>query len=346
MALPPSLLAELRAVRGATVLVDAPLAPFTTIRTGGNCALLVTVQDASAVVEVLGSLKAFAFPWYCLGAGSDLLVADEGYSGAVVRLGEAFCYLEGLQAAPKPGAQAGGRTGASAAAPTQVAEGVLAVSGGGTPLARLAGAAAEAGLAGLEFACGIPGSVGGGVATNAGAYGRSLADVLTELQLATADGVRWVAAGELRWEYRHCCLPTGVVVTAARFRLARDDPVRILERHCSILEMRRSVQPQGVFTFGSTFKNPSGGAAGRLLEAAGLKGERRGGAEVSRVHANFVVNLGDASTAEVLALLSHMREKVHETSGVWLEPEIRLLGASFPWESSAGGSRRPLTADG
>ena len=106
------------------------------------------------------------------------------------------------------------------------------------------------------------------------------------------------------------------------------------------------MQPQGVLTFGSTFKNPSGGAAGRLLEAAGVKGERRGNAEVSRVHANFVVNLGDASTADVLALLNHMRERVHETSGVWLEPEVRLLGARFPWESSAGGSRRLPPADG
>ena len=104
--------------------------------------------------------------------------------------------------------------------------------------------------------------------------------------------------------------------------------------------MRREVQPQGLSTFGSTFKNPSGGAAGRLLDAAGLKGERRGGAEVSKVHANFVVNLGDATTADVLDLMNHMRQRVHETSGVWLEPEVRLLGASFPWESSADGVPR------
>jgi UDP-N-acetylmuramate dehydrogenase len=344
MALPPSLLAELRAVHGATVSVDVPLAPFTTIRTGGKCALLVTVEHPSAVVEVLGILKACAFPWSCLGAGSDLLVADEGYSGAVIRLGGAFCYLEGLQPAPALGPEPGSGTRADRGAP--VAESVIAAAGAGTLLARFAAAAAEAGLAGLEFACGIPGSVGGGVATNAGAYGRSLADVLTEVRLATADGVRWVAAGELQWEYRHCRLPAGVLVTAARFRLDRDDPTGILERNCSILEMRRSVQPQGVLTFGSSFKNPSGGAAGRLLEAAGLKGERRGGAEVSRVHANFVVNLGDASTADVLTLLIHMRERVHETSGVWLEPEVRLLGASFPWESSAGGSGPRPSADG
>lgn len=327
MALPPSLLPGLRAVSGATVEVDVPLAPLTTIRTGGKGALVVSVTDISAAVEVLRVLEAHDLPWSCLGAGSDLLVADEGYPGAIVRLGETFRYVEVLP-------------------PAAVATAALVTVGGGTLLAVFAEAAAEAGLAGVEFACGIPGSVGGGVAANAGAYGRSLTDVLCEVQLTGARGARWVPASELHWEYRHCRLPAGVLVTAARFRLGRDDPRLIQERHCSILDMRRSVQPQGVLTFGSTFKNPSGGAAGRLLEAAGVKGERRGGAEVSRVHANFVVNLGDATTADVLALLSHMRERVHETSGVWLEPEVRLLGASFPWESSAGGSGRLPAADG
>ena len=131
-----------------------------------------------------------------------------------------------------------------------------------------------------------------------------------------------------------------------RFGLVPDEPAVILERHETILQMRRAVQPQGVWTFGSTFKNPSGGAAGRLLEAAGLKGERSGGAEVSRVHANFVVNLGDASTTDILALMGHMRSRVYETSGVWLEPEVRLLGAGFPWQSTAGDSRRLPPADG
>jgi UDP-N-acetylmuramate dehydrogenase len=329
------------------VAVDVPLAPLTTIRTGGKGALVVTVEAASACVEVLRVLEAGGMPWCCMGAGSDLLVADEGYPGAIVRLGESFCCIDGL---PPPLGQ-GTWPQEPADDPSPVAadraesEAIVTV-GAGALLAKFAEAAANAGLTGVEFACGIPGSVGGGVATNAGAYGRSLSNVLSEVLLASSAGVGWVAAGGLEWEYRHCRLPAGVVVTAARFRLGYDHPARILERHCSILDMRRSVQPQGVATFGSTFKNPSGGAAGRLLEAAGLKGERRGGAEVSRVHANFVVNLGDATTADVLALLSHMRERVHETSGVWLEPEVRLLGASFPWESSAGGFRRLPAAHG
>jgi len=218
--------------------------------------------------------------------------------------------------------------------------------GGAVLVAHLAGEVAAAGLAGLEFACGIPGTVGGGVATNAGAYGRAFADVLSEVELASAEDARWVDAGTLDWQYRHCGLPVGVVVTAARFKLAHGDREAILQRHTEILEMRRAAQPQGVLTFGSTFKNPSGGAAGRLLDAAGLRGERRGDAEVSNVHANFVVNLGEASTADVLSLMSYMRQRVQETSGVILEPEVRLLGARFPWESPEGGARSFPTADG
>jgi UDP-N-acetylmuramate dehydrogenase len=328
MALFPSLLRELSGVRGAVASADAPLAPLTTVHTGGKAALLVTAQDTAAVAGVLKLAQAHKVPWSCIGAGSDLLVADEGYPGVVIRLGEYFEQVEGLPTA-------------------RSAKGVCSITvGAGVMVARFAAGAAEAGLSGLEFACGIPGSVGGGVATNAGAYGRALADVLTEVELVSAEGARWVPAGEFEWEYRNCRLATGVVVTAARFGLVPDQPADILERHHSILEMRRAVQPQGVWTFGSTFKNPSGGAAGRLLEAAGLKGERRGGAEVSRVHANFVVNLGDASTTDILDLMNHMRLRVHDASGVWLEPEVRLLGASFPWASTAGDSRRLPLADG
>lgn len=321
---------DLRALEGVRVWVDAPLAPFTTIGTGGKAKLLVTVRDTSAATAALAVLRAYAVPWFCLGAGSDLLVADEGFAGAALKLDQAFQYVEGMPATP-----------------AECSDGPVVVTvGAGVYLARLAAVAAEAGLSGLEFACGIPGLVGGGVATNAGAYGRSMADVLADVELADADGAGWHPASDLEWGYRFCRLPAGVVVTAVRFILAPGDSCSILECHRSTLRKRRTVQPQGVHTFGSTFKNPSGGAAGRLIEAAGLKGERRGGAEVSSVHANFIVNLGDASTADVLALMCDMRQAVHRTCGVLLEPEVRLVGVGFPWESSAPGSQGALSADG
>jgi UDP-N-acetylmuramate dehydrogenase len=136
------------------------------------------------------------------------------------------------------------------------------------------------------------------------------------------------------------------VVTAVRFGLTPGAAAAILERHRSILRQRRTVQPRGVRTFGCAFKNPAGSGAGRLIEAAGLKGVRRGGAEISRVHANFLVNLGDATTADVLALMSLMRQEVKRMSDVWLEPEVRLLGAGFPWEPSVADPRGRPDPDG
>ena len=181
---------------------------------------------------------------------------------------------------------------------------------------------------------------------NAGAYGSSLVDVVTEVELADAEGVRWVPASEFAWGYRCCGLPQGAVVTAARFELVPGDCGELMECQRTTLRKRRNVQPQGVRTFGSTFKNPSGGAAGRLIDAAGLRGERLGGAEVSSVHANFVVNLGEATTSDVIALMCRMRERVHQTCGVLLEPEVKLVGAVFPWESSGADPQGPLTAHG
>ena len=313
---------ELRGVDGVRLWAKAPLAPFTTIGTGGKANLLVTVGSTPALVATLGLLEASGSPWLCLGAGSNLLVADTGYPGAVVKLDESFHYVEGMPTEPF-------------AEPRRV---VVSV-GAGTYLARLAAVAAETGLAGLEFACGIPGSIGGGVAMNAGAHGWSLVDVVQEVEVATAAGVHWLPASSLEWGYRWCRLPAESVVTAVRIGLTAGDRTSILERHRSLLRQRRVTQPRGGRSFGSVFKNPPGDAAGRRLEAAGLKGVRRGGAEVSNIHANFIVNLGDATTTDVLALMSLMRQGVQRTSRILLEPEVRLLGTAFPWESPVDSSQ-------
>lgn len=324
-----SLARELHLVDGVRLWAKAPLAPFTTIGTGGKAILLVTVATTPALATTLGMLEASGSQWLCLGAGSNLLVADGGYRGVVVKLDDSFHYVEGLPPSPAPHSQH-----------------LMVTAGAGAYLARLAAVAAEAGLSGLEFACGIPGSVGGGVAMNAGAHGWSLADLVEEVEIVSASGVRWTPAAGLEWGYRFCRVPGGSVITAARLRLTTGDPASILEHHRSLLRARRTTQPRGVRTFGSVFKNPAGDAAGRLLEAAGLKGVRRGGAEVSTVHANFLVNLGDATTADVLALMSLMRQGVHRTSGILLEPEVRLAGAAFPWDSAFDVSQGPPRSDG
>lgn len=329
MSLPISLIQELRALDGVRVWVDAPLAPFTTIRTGGKAGLLATVGHTDGLVAVLRAIESHGVPWVVLGAGSNLLVADEGYPGVVVKLDDSFSYVEGMPTATALGQE-----------PLSV------LVGAGLSLARLAALAAEAGLTGLEFACGIPGLVGGGIAMNAGAYGCCMADIVQAIEMATASGCRWFATGDIDWGYRSCELPRQAVVTAIRFALTPGDPAVIAKTQREILRRRRTVQPQGVHTFGSTFKNPSGGAAGRLIDAAGLKGVRQGGAEISSIHANFVVNLGDATTNDVLVLMHLMRAEVLRTSGVVLEPEVRLLGADFPWEGAVFDSERPQQRNG
>ncbi|MBN1322226.1 MAG: UDP-N-acetylmuramate dehydrogenase [Thermoleophilia bacterium] len=325
MALSSAVIQALRAVQGSRLWVDAPMAPFTTIGTGGKAAVLVTVVDTLALVATLKILD-HGIPWFCLGAGTDLLVADEGYPGVVVKLDDSFHYVEGMPAGPGCGE-----------------ERVTVTVGAGTLLPKLAAVAGEAGLAGLEFACGIPGSVGGALATNAGAYGSSMAEVVQEVEVATTAGSSWIRAADLTWSYRRCHLAAGAVVTAVRFALTSGDPAEILKRHRSILQQRRRSHPQGVRTFGCAFMNPSGGGAGRFIDAAGLKGVRRGGAEISRVHANFLVNLGNATTADVLALMNLMRQEVERANDVLLEPEVRLLGTRFPWEAPSAPQGPPDT---
>lgn len=290
--------------------------------------MLVTVREVAALAQTLRTLDASGIEWFCLGAGSNLLVADRGYDGVVVKLDESFHYVEGL---PEPG--------------RGDCQTVILTVGAASFLARLAAVVAEAGLTGMEHACGIPGSVGGGVAMNAGAYGWCMRDVVREVQIVTASGAAWVPADGLEWGYRFCRLPRRSVVTAVRIALEPSDCSVVLECQRGLLRQRRVKQPRSARTFGSAFKNPRGQHAGRLVEAAGLKGVRRGGAEISSVHANFLVNLGDATTADVLVLMALMRQGVERMSGIALEPEVKLLGSAFPWDSP-GGPTEPPPIDG
>jgi UDP-N-acetylmuramate dehydrogenase len=292
-------------VRGEAVR-DAPLAARTAIRIGGPADLLVRPATPDDVVRVLARARELGVPVLALGGGANLLVADRGVRGIVVRL-------------PQDGAD-------------ESARGETLVLCAGAPAARLVARAQRLGLVGCEFAAGIPGTLGGLVAMNAGTRTGEMKDVVTRVELATADGVGWVDAAALRFAYRHAELPAGAVVTRVEVRLREGDVAAAAAVMKADVEKRRATQPLTQPTFGSTFRNPPGDYAGRLVESVGLRGHREGGAQWSPVHANFVVNLGGATAGDVLALVNLARARVRDATGIVLEPEVRLAGELAPGE--------------
>lgn len=286
-------------VRGELVR-DAPLAPRTSIRIGGPADLLVRPADPDDVVACLRAAREHGVAVHVLGGGANTLVADRGVRGVVLRLP----------------LDLGGET----ADPPRL------VLPAGMPTARAVQRAHGAGLVGAEFLRGIPGTLGGALAMNAGTRAGEMRDVVTHVEVATADGVRELPAGELGFAYRTCRLPDGAVVLRVGLRLRPGDVAAAARAMDAEWAQRARAQPLDLPSFGSTFRNPPGDFAGRLVEAAGLKGERIGGAEVSTRHANFVVNVGGASARDVLLLVRRMRDRVRETSGVTLETEVRLVG--------------------
>ncbi len=293
-------------VRGER-LRDAPLAPRTAIRVGGPADLLVRPADAADLSGLLAAAGRLGAAVTVLGGGANVLVSDRGVRGVTVRLPPDFGEESGE----------GGRLVLSAGAPTS----------------RLVQRAHERGLVGCEFVAGIPGTLGGAVAMNAGTRLGEMKDVVSRVELAAPEGARWVEAAELGFAYRTCRLPPGAVVTRVEVRLAPGDVARSRAAMEADKDYRRRTQPLTQPTWGSTFRNPPGDHAGRLLEAAGLKGHRIGGAAWSDVHANFVVNLGGATAADCLALVRLARRRVQERFGVTLELEVRLLGEFGPEET-------------
>lgn len=299
-----------RASRGE-VLRDVPLAPRTSVRVGGLAQLWVRPRDPEALVAVLGVLCDAGVPWFALGGGANTVVGDLGVEGAVLKLGPDF-------------------------APEQVEEGgdhALLTLGAGAPIARFVSLAREQRGVGVAWASGIPGTVGGMVTMNAGTSTGAAADHLEAVEVATPDGLRWLAASELRLSYRHCELPEGAVLTRARCRVRRGAEAQVQEDTRlakADVERRRSTQPLSQPNSGSVFVNPSGNFAGRLVEQAGLKGARRGGAQISEKHANFIVNLGDATAADVIELIALARSTILSKTGIELQPEVRLVGTFKP----------------
>lgn len=290
-------------IAGSDVRFDRPMRLYTTFRVGGNAAVLVRAGSLEVLKRTHAYAGAEGIPWVIVGKGSNLLFSDRGFPGVVIRLRGALAEVSGNER--------GGELSA----------------GGGATNRRILDRCAREGLAGLEFLAGIPGTAGGAVATNAGARGRSIGELLRRVELLTEAGnVADVPAGALRFSYRSCSLPDGSVVTRATFGVQRDAPGAVRERIDRNLEKRRGTQPLRFPSAGSIFRNPPEGAAWRLVAEAGLRGKRIGGAEISRLHANFIVNRGGATAEDILSLMNLAREAVLRRTGIELEPEIRTVG--------------------
>lgn len=290
------------ALPGLEMHENEPMSAHCSFRIGGPARLMACPASGAEAAALLRLLREADAPVELMGKGTNLLVADEGLDAVVVRLGEA---ISGAELLPGDRVRAGA----------------------GISLAKLAVFAAEAGLSGLEFAHGIPGSLGGAVFMNAGAYGGEMKDVLESAEIALPDGtLREVPAEELELSYRHSALEgSGALVTAATVKLTPSEPEAIRARMRELMEKRRASQPLDMPSAGSTFKRPVGGYAAALIDQAGLKGFAIGGAQVSEKHAGFVINRGGATFDDVLRLMEHIQKTVLEKSGVRLEPEVRIL---------------------
>jgi UDP-N-acetylmuramate dehydrogenase len=295
---------DLRAVGealGRQAQWNAPLGARTTYRVGGTAAILVEPEDEDELLAVAGAVNRAPIPVLVLGRGSNLLVADRGFDGLVVALGGGFEEIG--------------------------VDGHEVVAGAAVRLPVLARRSAAAGLSGLEWAVGVPGSVGGAVRMNAGGHGSDTAATLVSYRWVDlrAGGAFEAPATRLEMAYRHTSLSASEVVVAARFELAAGDPERGAAAIADIVRWRRANQPGGS-NAGSVFTNPEGDSAGRLIEAAGLKGFRLGSAEVSTKHANFVQADEGGSADDVAALIAHVQVTVAASSGITLTTEVRMVG--------------------
>jgi UDP-N-acetylmuramate dehydrogenase len=305
----PVAAATMPLVRGR-LTAGAPLAPLVWFKAGGAAQWLFEPADVDDLRSFLAALDP-AVPVLALGLGSNLIVREGGVPGVVVRLGKPFASVHVL------------REGGDAADETVIA------CGGGASGILVSSTARDAGVAGLEFLRSIPGTVGGFVRMNGGAYGRETADVLLECDVVLRDGSRvTLDAADLRYSYRHSALPDGAVVVAATFVGRAGDPAAIQAEMDRIAAAREASQPLRSKTGGSTFKNPDGHKAWALVDHAGCRGLRRGGAQVSEKHTNFLLNLGDASAADIEQLGEDVRAKVKAACGVTLEWEIQRVGVA------------------
>ena len=290
------------AIGAQNVLLQEPMAHHTTFEIGGPAEILVTPKSVSDVQQVVSLCAQHGTKLQVIGLGSNILVSDTGLAGVVMKLSEGFDDVA------IDGATVRAQAGASNAAVAQAAQ--------------------QAGLAGYEFASGIPGTIGGAAVMNAGAYGGEFKDVCTSVKCLRPDGsIEDIAAAEAQWSYRHSLMmDDGSIVLEATLQLTPDNPTAIQDRMDDLRQRREDKQPLEMPSAGSTFKRPEGYFAGRLIQDAGLRGYRVGGAQISEKHCGFVVNAGGATAADVCQLIADVQEKIYAMEGVLMEPEVRMWG--------------------
>ncbi|WP_100373290.1 UDP-N-acetylmuramate dehydrogenase [Bacillus sp. FJAT-45037] len=296
------LIQKLKEAEVGTVKINEPLSQHTTWKIGGPADVLIEPKNLEGLKEAMSIIKEEGVPWRAIGRGSNLLVSDEGIEGVVLKLGRGMDHLE-------------------------VEEEEIRV-GGGYPLIKLVTVISRQGLSGLEFAGGIPGSVGGAVFMNAGAHGADVSQILKKAHILYPDGrLEWIDGSEMEFAYRTSRLQReeGICVEAI-FQLKKGEKEEIVAHMQKNKDYRRETQPWSHPTCGSVFRNPLPNHAGQLIEEAGLKGYQIGGAQISELHANFIVNIDQAKASDVLNLIEHAKYKIKQAKGIEMETEVEMIG--------------------
>lgn len=293
----------LHILREDQILEQEPMKLHTTFRVGGAADAVLIPENEEEAGALLRLFSDCGEPFFLLGNGSNLLVSDRGYRGTIIWIDQNMNHIQ--------------------------VEGEQIIAQAGALLVRIASLAQEAGLTGMEFASGIPGTLGGGITMNAGAYGGEMKDIVKSVRLFDISKGEMIerSGEEMQFSYRHSLVKEGsYAVLGATLQLAKGDREEILSRMEELKLQRTQKQPLEYPSAGSTFKRPEGYFAGKLIDDAGLRGFRAGGAMVSEKHAGFVINTGDATAEDIITLIREVRNRVHEESGVWLEPEVCMLG--------------------
>jgi UDP-N-acetylmuramate dehydrogenase len=298
-----AIITELQNSNIGKVKISEPLVNHTTIKIGGPADLFIEPSSVENLKQVMGLVKKHSLNWRAIGRGSNLLVSDKGIEGAVIKLGSG---VDGLKI-----------------------NGTEITVGGGHSLISLATLISKKGMAGLEFASGIPGSVGGAVYMNAGAHGSDISKILTRAHILFEDGTMdWLSNDEMKFSYRTSVLQKirpGIVVEAA-FQLVEGDKAVIVSKMIKNKDYRKDTQPWNFPCAGSIFRNPLPNYAGKLIDDAGLKGYSIGGAKISEMHGNFIVNAGNATSSDVLALIQHVKDTIYSLYNVKMETEVEIIG--------------------